>query len=150
MQIILNKSVANLGRAGDVVKVKDGYARNYLLPQKMALAASKENMTLVSKIQEKQKAIEEKERVEMSALAKTLEEVVCELEVLVGEEGKMFGSVTASDIAEIFKSAGHPVDKRKIHIKQPIKAVGDHEAEIKLSVDVSAQIKVKVSGKQSE
>ncbi len=150
MQIILNKSVANLGRAGDVVKVKDGYARNYLLPQKMALAASKENMTLVSKIQEKQKAIEEKERVEMSALAKTLESVVCELEVLVGEEGKMFGSVTASDIAEIFKNAGHPVDKRKIQIKQPIKAVGDHEAEIKLSVDVSAQIKVKVSGKQSE
>lgn len=149
MEVILNRSVENVGRAGDVVKVKDGFARNYLLPQKMALEASKQNLALVNKIQEKQKIVEEQERSEMAALAEKLQKIPCEIEVLIGEEDKMFGSVTAQDIAQVFKDAGCEVEKRKIHLKEPIKTVGDHDVEIKLAIDVVANIKVKVTGKQS-
>ncbi len=150
MQVILNKSVEALGRAGDVVKVKDGYARNYLLPREIALLASKENLALVAKIQKKQEIIEEKERVEMSSLAEKIQKVPVELAVLIGEEGKMFGSITATDIAKVLKEAGFDVEKKRIHIKEPIKTVGDHEVDIRLSVDVTTQIKVKVSEKPSE
>lgn len=149
MEVILNKSVENLGRAGVVVKVKNGYARNYLLPKNIALAASPENLNLISKIQERQKAVEEKERLGMMALAEKLQKVPCKIEVLVGEEGKMFGSVTAQDIAKLFKDAGFTVEKKKIHLKNPIKTVGEHEAEIKLSVDVTTFIKVTVTGKEN-
>lgn len=148
MEVILNQTVDKLGRAGEVVKVKPGYARNYLLPNNIALVANKQNLALVEKIKEKQKTIEEKERAELTALAEKLKKVPCEIEVLIGEEGKMFGSVTAQDIADVYKEAGYTLEKKKIQLVQPIKEAGEHDVEIRLSMDVVVPIKVKVIGKE--
>lgn len=150
MEVILSKTVEKVGKAGEVVKVKNGFARNYLLPQNLALVANKQNLALVESIKAKRKALEEKDRAEKESLAKELEKIPCQIEMLVGEEEKLFGSVTTQDIAKVFKDAGHKIDKKTIQLKEPIKSLGDHEVEIKLSGEVSARIKVSVTGKQAE
>jgi len=149
MEIILNKTIEKVGKAGEVIKVKNGFARNYLLPQKLALVANRQNMALVDKIKAKRVAEEEKDRAEKTEIAQNLEKVPCKIEVLIGEEDKMFGSVTSQDIAKVFKEAGHKVEKRFIHLKEPIKTLGEHIVEIKLASDVVANIKVEVIAKKS-
>lgn len=131
-----------------VEEVSDGYARNYLLPRKLAVLATPGALAEVERRREEKKAELEKKRAEMQALAEKLSEAEVEIKVDAGEEGKLFGSVTSSDIAEAIKErVGVEVDKRKIEIEEPIKVLGEYKVQVKLFQDITAFLKVKVSAK---
>jgi large subunit ribosomal protein L9 len=142
MLVILRENVENLGIIGDVVKVTDGYARNYLMPRNLVVAADENN---VASIEHHKRGLERK-RLSMKAaaeeLAKKVSEFSCTISRKVGEHDKLFGSVSASDIAEALKASGYPVDKRAIRIENPIKTLGVHPVTIKLEQDVVATVKV--------
>jgi len=143
-QVILQEDIPKLGQAGDVVKVKAGYARNYLVPQGKATIATKGGI----------KEIEHHKRIVAERVAKLrkghiqerdlLQAIELEIAMQAGEEGKLFGSVTAAQIAQCLADRGAEVDRRKIELDEPIKAVGDYKVQIKLYRDVVASIKVKV------
>ena len=144
MQVILTEDVPKLGRAGEVVRVRNGYGRNYLLPQGKALLATQGR---VRDIEHKQRVIEEKIRKELGGheqLARRLAEVELEFQVQAGQEGKLFGSVTKVDIAERLAEQGFEVDRRKIELPDPIKEVGEYEVEVRLHREVTAKIRAKV------
>lgn len=144
MEVILREEVKSLGRIGDIVKVKPGYARNYLIPRGLALVADTKN---VRALEHEQNALKLKAKKVYDA-AKTLAEKLSNLKVTLkaksGEEDKLFGSVTASDIAEAVKAEGFEIDKKKIALDEPIKRLGDYQVEIKLGSDVKASIGVTV------
>lgn len=144
MEIILQESISTLGKAGDVVKVADGYARNYLLPRGLALVADRKNLTNLERQRSRILARAAKLRSEHEALASQLQAMELVVAVKVGEGDRLYGSVTAMDVAEAISSKGYSVDKRKIQIKEPIKTLGEHDVEIRLSTDVVAAVKVKV------
>jgi large subunit ribosomal protein L9 len=142
MLVILKENVENLGRIGDVVKVADGYARNFLIPGKKVVAANENNL---SAIEHQKKMLEKKRSAEKSTaeeLAKKISGFTCNITRKVGEKDKLFGSVTSNDIADALKVGGIEVEKRSIHIKEPIKALGVHNVEVKLLPEVVAQLKV--------
>jgi large subunit ribosomal protein L9 len=144
MQVILTEDVPQLGNAGDVVNVKPGFARNYLMPQGKAKLATEGR---VREIQHQRQVIEEKVKKEMKsfeAVAKRLSEVSLEFKVQAGEEGKLFGSVTNADIAEQLTARGFEIDRRRIELSDPIKLLGDYEVEIKLHREVKGRVKVQV------
>jgi large subunit ribosomal protein L9 len=149
MLVILRENVQNLGRIGDVVKVSDGYARNYLLPQNLVVAAEEHN---VAAIEHHKKALE-KRRLAQKGVAEELSKKISETQVTlsrkVGENDKLFGSVSAHDIAEQLKKAGYAVDKRMVEIDQPIKALGVHTVSVKLEPEVVASLKVWVVKEES-
>lgn len=147
MEIILQESISTLGKAGDVVKVADGYARNYLLPRGLALVADKKNLTNLERQRSRIMARAAKLRDEHEALAAQLQAMELLVAVKVGEGDRLYGSVTAMDIAEAISAKGYPVDKRKIQIKEPIKVLGEHDVEIRLATDVAATVKIKVVSK---
>lgn len=129
-------------------EVADGYARNYLLPRKLAIPASPPAMAAAEKRREQRENELERKKAEMQALAEKLAALEFMVEADVGEEGKLFGSVTASDIAEAVKrTAGIELDKRKIDLSEPIKIIGDYTVQAKLFQDVAAALKIKVSAK---
>lgn len=144
MEVILRESIKSLGKAGDVVKVADGYARNYLIPKNLAIIADKKNLKMLE-IQRK-RIIERaaKMKNEYEALAQKLKELKFVFPVLVGEEGKLFGSVTSIDIEKAISEKGYEVDRRKIELPEPIKAIGDYEVTIRLHPDVSTTISISV------
>jgi large subunit ribosomal protein L9 len=142
MKIILRQDVEHLGDAGEIVKVKPGYARNYLIPKGMALVATKENMGRFEKELVLLNKKKDQEKRKFEELAKVLENVSCTITVQVGEEDKMFGSVTAQDVADSLKEQGHEVDKRKIVLPDPIKSLGIYSVPIKLGMEVEATVKV--------
>jgi large subunit ribosomal protein L9 len=140
--VILRENVENLGRIGDVVKVSDGYARNFLLPRKLVVSAAEGNL---AQIENHKKSLEKKrlaQRAVSQEVAKKLADYSCTLSRKVGENDKLFGSVTATDIADALKKAGFPVEKRDIRIEHPIKALGVHPVTIKVEADVEATVKV--------
>lgn len=145
MQVILNKDVKGTGKAGDVVKVSDGYARNMLIPKGLATEATAANI----KVLEKKKAIEEEKRAEEKQAAKELKEKLEKLAVVLktkaGDGGKVFGSITSKDIQEALK-AQHDidVDKKKIQLEAPIKQLGETAVTLKLYPEVQASLKVQV------
>ena len=146
MKLILREDVYNLGKSGEVVIVKDGYARNFLLPRNLAMLASQAN---VAQLEHEKKVIElrvAKTRGAAQAEAKKLEAVTVTVKRKMGDQEKLYGSVTSLDIAEGLAAAGHKVDRRMIHLKDPIKTVGSHEVELHLHRDVTAKIKVEVVG----
>ena len=145
MQIILVEDVQNLGNMGETVKVKPGYARNYLLPRGLAAPATRGNVAQVE--HEKKAAIARaaKAKGESEGVAKSLSAVVIELTMQAGEGDKLFGSVGTKDIAEALKAKGHEVDRKKIQLGEPIKFAGEHAVVIKLGYDVAANIKVIVA-----
>lgn len=148
IQVILTEDVPNLGRTGELVMVKAGYGRNYLIPQGLALRATPRN---VARLEHERKVVETRAlnmRKDAEAVAKKLGDVTVHLERQVGEGDKMFGSVTGRDIEEALKAKGLTVDHRKIVLAEPIRALGAHSVDIKLGRDVSAQIKVVVAAKQ--
>jgi large subunit ribosomal protein L9 len=148
IQVILKEDVPNLGRSGELVSVKPGYGRNYLIPQGLAMAATRKN---VAEMDHHRKAIEAqaaKLRKDAESVAARLSGAAITLERQVGEEGKLFGSVNSRDIEEALAAQGHKVDRRKIVLHDPIKTLGDHTVEIKVARDVAAQIKVTVAAKQ--
>jgi large subunit ribosomal protein L9 len=141
MEVILTQDVKNLGKAGDVVNVKPGYGRNYLIPQGMAVAASRRN---VSRLEHEQKRIAkqvEKDRSTSSELADRLNGMTLQFERRVGEDDRLFGSVTARDIADQLAVAGVELDHRKLQLAEPIRALGKYEVEVKLPAGVSATLK---------
>ncbi len=144
VEVILTEDISTLGNAGEVVLVRPGYARNYLLPQGKALLATKGR---VRELEHKRRVIEEKIRKQVSGhelTAKQLEQMELEFQMLAGEEGKLFGSVTNADIAARLAERGIELDRRKIVLKEPIKQLGEYEVTLKLHRAVSTQIRVKV------
>ena len=142
MKVILTENVDRLGEAGEMVEVKDGYARNYLLPQKLALAANRGNMAVYKEVRRQREAQQTRAKREASAQAKGLEKASCTISVAVGEGDRIFGSVTAQQIAELLKEQGFDVDRRSIHIEEPIRALGVYDVPIHLHPEVQAVIKV--------
>ena len=144
-KLILTNEVAGLGSAGDVIEVKNGYARNYLIPQGFAVAWTRGGQKQVEQIQAARKARAIHDRDEALALKNTLEGTKVRLAVKAGAAGRLFGSVKTGDIADAVSAAGlGSIDKRKVHITTPIKATGDHEATVRLHEDVTAVITLQV------
>lgn len=144
-KLILTNEVAGLGSAGDVIEVKNGYARNYLIPQGFAVAWTRGGEKQVASIRAAREARAIHDHEEAEALKNTLESNKVKLSVKAGAEGRLFGSVKPSDVADAVKAAGlGDLDKRKIHITAPIKAVGEHEATIRLRDDITAVITLQV------
>ncbi len=142
MKIILRKDYEPLGKVGDVVEVKDGYARNYLIPSQIAHEATPQNLKKVEEEKKRAHIKEFKDKRTAEELAKKLEPVSLTATVAVGEEDKVFGAVTSHDIAELLKAKGFEIDRRKIHLEEPLKALGVYEIPIKLHSEVEARIKV--------
>ena len=147
IRIILKEDVTNLGRSGELVSVKPGYGRNYLVPQGLAMIATKKN---VAQIEHERKRIESeaaKLRKDAESVAKRIGEVTLQLERQVGEGDKLFGSVTSNDIADAMAGHGIAIDRKKIVLDQPIKALGQYTVGVKLARDVTGQVKVWVVAK---
>jgi len=145
LEVILTEDVPKLGRAGQVVRVKPGFARNYLLPEGKALLATTGR---VADVEHKRRVIEERQKKlvsEFQGLARGVQGVVLEFRVQAGEEGKLFGSVTAADIAAKLAEAGFEVDRRKLGLDEPIKQLGEYEVPLRLHAEVVAQLKVTVA-----
>lgn len=144
MEVILKEDVPNLGKMGEVVRVRDGYARNYLLPRGLVLISNKKNL----KAFEHQKRVIAEQRERVMKQAQTLSEKLAALSLTIsvktGEEGKLFGSVTNIDIEKALKAKGFDVERRKIHLAEPIKSLGDFEVPIRLAADLTASVKVSV------
>jgi large subunit ribosomal protein L9 len=145
VQVILREDVHALGEAGDVVTVKPGYARNYLVPQGKALPATAER---VNEVEHQKRVIAEKrarELKDLEAVKAKLEGLALEIAAQAGEEGKLFGSVTAQHLSDLLAEKGLEVDRRKIVLEEPIKSLGEHTVAIRLRSDVVAEFKVKVT-----
>ncbi len=142
MKVILRQDHEKLGEAGSVVNVKPGFARNYLIPQGMAMVATDANLKRFESEKQQLSWKKEKEKRESQELAKVLENISCTITVQVGEEDKLFGSVTSQHIAEALEEQGQKIDKRKILLEEPIKSLGIYSVPIKLHTDVEAKIKV--------
>lgn len=147
MQIILTQDVANLGKAGELVSVRPGYGRNYLLPRGFAVSASAANK---QQLEHNRREIEKrvaKERASAGAIADRLNGMTLQFERLVGEDDKLFGSVTSRDITDQLKKAGLELDHRWVELDQPVKAVGKYEVPVRLQAGVVATLKFWVVGK---
>jgi len=144
MQIILQQDVDKLGTRGQVLEVKEGYARNYLLPRKLALEASPTNMKRLEKMRAVFAKHEATEKEAAEKLAEMLNGVSLSLTRKAGENDQLFGSVTSSDIAEAIAAQGYTVDKRKIQLVDPIKLVGEYQVPVKLHREVTATVKLTV------
>jgi large subunit ribosomal protein L9 len=144
MEVILREHVDNLGRRGEVVKVADGYARNYLLPRRLALLATEGNKKQIERERAKFEVKEAEEQKVAEAMSERLANVEIVIARKVGETAALYGSVTAADIAEALSAKGFDVDRRKLQLGEPIKKIGDLEVPVKLHRDVTARLKVRV------
>ena len=144
MEVILREHVDTLGRRGDVVKVAAGYARNYLLPRKLALPVTEASRRQIAREREKAEARDAEERAAAEALGQRVSAVDISIARRVGENNTMYGSVTSADIAEALKAKGFEVEKRKITLPEAIKSLGEHTVAVKVHRDVTADVKVKV------
>jgi large subunit ribosomal protein L9 len=142
MEVILREHVDNLGRRGDVVKVADGYARNYLLPRRLALAVTEGNRRQIERERKVAEARELEEKRAADSVAQRLAGMQCTIARRVGETETLYGSVTASDIADSLASQGLEIDRRRIQLAEPIKQLGEFFVPIKLHREVTGQIKV--------
>jgi large subunit ribosomal protein L9 len=145
MEVILREDVAKLGRRGDVVKVAEGYGRNFLLPRGLALAVNEANKAMIAKERKAHEAHLAKEKAEFQSLADRIKGIRFVAPRKVGENDVLYGSVTSGDIGEFLKNKGIEIDKRKVQLDEPIKKLGEHEVQIKLHPEVSATLKVLVS-----
>jgi len=145
IEVILREDVKTLGRAGEMVRVKPGYARNYLLPQGLAFEATEGNKKRIAAESRARTSRNEAERDEAQRIAGTLGSVKLNLTGKAGEEGKLFGSITSQDIADALAREGHTVDKRRIELEHPIKTVGEHAVSVRLHPEVHAELRVSVA-----
>src|SRR4030067_1107690 len=141
MQVILREEIDTLGRMGDVVKVADGYARNYLVPMKKAIEATPKSVHAMDHAKKMVSDRLRKLKKEATAEADKIKAVSVTIKVKTGEEGKVFGAVTSKDIAEAVKAQGVKIDKRKIVLDEPIKRIGDYTVTVKLHTDITADNK---------
>ena len=149
MEVILKEDVNNLGHRGDVVKVADGYGRNYLLPKKLALEATAANKAVIEQMKSSAVRRSAKEKGEAEQLLAQLNEVSLVFERKVGENDHLFGSVTSADIAHQLEAKGFTIDRRKIHLDEPLKSLGDFLVPVRLHREVTAHIKVTVKGEEA-
>lgn len=144
IEVILREDIKTLGKAGALVRVKPGYARNFLLPQGLAYEATEGNKKRIAGEQKSRVAAAAAEKAAAEALAATLREVKLTIAAKAGEEGKLFGSVTSQEIADQLAAAGHEVDKRKIELEHPIRQLGHHSVAIRIHHEVQAEVSVDV------
>jgi large subunit ribosomal protein L9 len=144
MEVILREHVDNLGRRGDVVKVAEGYARNYLLPRKLALAVTEGNRRQIERERKVAEAREAEEKGQAEALAQRLTQVEIEIARRVGENDTLYGSVTSADLMHALQAKGFEIDKRKIQLAEPLKTLGESSVAVKIHRDVVAQLRVRV------
>ena len=142
MKVILLKDIETLGSAGEVVEVKNGYGRNFLIPRNEALVASAANMAQFESRRKQQETLAERDRRAAEALAKKLEAESITAQVKVGEEDRLFGSVTAQNVAELLDEKGYEVDRRAIHLEDPIRELGVYNIEVRLHPEVAAAVKL--------
>jgi large subunit ribosomal protein L9 len=150
MEVILREHVDNLGRRGEIVKVADGYARNYLLPRKLALLATEGNKKQIERERIKFEAKELEEKNVAEAVAERLKNVEVEIARKVGETEALYGSVTTGDIAEVLVAKGFDIDKRRLQLHEPIKKIGEFDVPVKLHREVTTNVKVKVVAEGGE
>ncbi|TLU88083.1 MAG: 50S ribosomal protein L9 [Chlorobium sp.] len=150
MKIILRKDVATLGDAGEVVTVKNGYANNFLIPQGIAIRATEGTLKALETEKKQQAKKVELQRKNARELAQKIEQMTLKVFAKAGESGKLFGTVTSADIAEALKTQGIDIDRRKIALDAPIKALGKYEADAKLFSDVSVRVHFEVEAQGSE
>jgi large subunit ribosomal protein L9 len=144
MEVILREHVDNLGRRGEIVKVAEGYARNFLLPRKLALAVTENNKRQIEREKKIAEAHEAEERSQAEAIAQRVAQLDVEIARRVGESETLYGSVTSADIAHALQAKGLSIDKRKIHLPEPLKALGETTVPVKIHRDVTAQLRVRV------
>jgi len=142
MKVILQKDIHNLGDAGDVKNVADGYARNYLLPKKLVIAFNESSKKAIDHQKQIIKVKKEKRKKESDKIAQAFANIELKIKAKVGEEDRLFGSITALDIAKKLKEAGFDIDKRRIHLDEQIKTLGEHKISVKLEEGLTAQVKV--------
>jgi large subunit ribosomal protein L9 len=150
MEVILKEDVVNLGHRGDVVKVADGYGRNFLLPRKLALQATLANKAVVEQMKTAAARRSATEKAQAEELVTKLEPLVLSFTRKSGEAGHLFGSVTSADIAADLETKGFTVDRRKIQLAEPLKSLGDFTVAIRLYREVTANVKVKVLAEAQE
>lgn len=144
MEVILKEDILNLGKIGELVRVRDGYARNYLLPRGLVLIANKKNLKTFD--HQKKLVADQKQKImrQAQSAADQLTGVSLVIPMKVGEEGRLFGSVTNIQIEKALKAKGLNVDRRKIHLDEPIKTVGDYEVPVRLAADLTVSLKLSV------
>ena len=144
MEVILREHIETLGRRGDIVKVAEGYARNYLLPRKLALPVTDNNKRQIERERKLAEARDMEEKGAAEAIAARLTQLEVEISRRVGEHETLYGSVTTADIAQALKDKGFEIDKRRIALAEPLKALGETTVPVKIHRDVTAQVKVNV------
>ena len=150
MEVILKEDVEKLGNRGDIVKVAEGFGRNFLLPRKLAIEASKTNKAVIEQMKAAAVRKSAKEKTGAEALAQQLNDVQLTFERKTGEKDHLFGSVTSSDIATALESKGFKIDRRKIHLDDPLKSLCEFHVPVKLHRDVTAHVKVTVNREGGE
>jgi len=150
IEVILREHVEHLGQRGEIVKVADGYARNYLLPRKLALAVTAENKRQIERERARAETRDAEEVMEAQALQTRLETVELTIARRVGENETLYGSVTSSDIAEALATRQLVIDRRKIQLAEPLKTLGEHPVPVKLHRQVTATVRVKVVAQEPE
>ena len=148
MKVILRQDVPSLGKAGDAVEVKNGYGRNFLLPRNLAIPATRGNLNAINEIEKQNEVQQRKKLREAEKIKINLEKLSLTSEVLVGEEDKIFGSVTAQNIVELLKENSIDIDKKDILLEEPIKSLGVYTVPVKIEKDVIANIKLWVIRKE--
>jgi len=142
MKVLLQSDVESVGKAGEIVNVKDGFARNYLIPRKLAVVADEKNVRVFEHLKRQTEDRIRKQRKAAEMLKEKIESLTLIIPCKVGEEGKLFGSVTNIQIAEALKAQGIELDRKKIILEKPIKILGDYEASVKLEGDIIAKVKI--------
>jgi large subunit ribosomal protein L9 len=144
MEVILKESVEKLGEAGAQIKVADGYARNFLLPKGLAIKATKQNIALLQREKALVEQREQKQAQGAQKIANKIRSLSCVMKRQSGEQDKLFGSVTVHDVADFLIESGIKIDRKKVHLDEPIKTLGVHRVPIKLHPEVTAELKIKV------
>lgn len=142
MKVILKQDVPDLGAAGQVIEVKPGYGRNFLFPRNMAIPATKGSLSAINEVKKQAEMRNKKLKKEADGVKERIEKLSLTTEVLVGEEEKVFGSVTSADIADLLKKEGITVDKRMVELENPIKALGVYTVPVKVAKEVKAELKL--------
>jgi large subunit ribosomal protein L9 len=144
MKVILREDVEKLGKAGDIVKVADGYGRNYLIPKRLAVRADVRNLQVLEHDRRVIEARAKKSRKTVEELGTKLSSLFLTIPAKAGEEGKLFGAVTSRDIAQALESAGVPVDRRMVLLAEPIKQIGEYKVKVKTGTDIVPEVSVRV------
>ena len=144
MELILLNDVEKVGRKGEIVRVRDGFARNFLLPRKLAMASTRANQEFVGEAKARNTRRREKEKAEAEELGKRLSQIKIKIEAQAGEQDKLFGSVTAEDIAEALSKQGYKFEKKQVILKESLRSLGTHTVAIELFPQIKANVTVEV------